>query len=185
MKRVLLIGVLLLFGAGCNSASTDPTELMYHTVVLPKIDFAVELPEQWKESSITADPMGPADYHNFVVPPQNSTTDRVVGTLGFRLVPRIADNALEDEIESLKPFIEESAGNAGVFSEYTQHTVANADALQVRWQGVTKNEVEEVWYYTFAFVGDNLLVSYFFDETIDAEQFKMVYDRALATIEKR
>ncbi len=176
---------LVLVGAGCGQAPTDPAELSYHEVVMPKIDFAAEVPETWEESAVTANPKGPADYHEFIVPPRKDDNDKVVGTLGFRLVPRIADNELQDELDDLKPFVSESAGSEGVFDPYTEVTIAGEPGLQMKWQGITKNDVEEIWYYSFAFIGDNLLVSYFFDEVSDVQILKPVYDRALQTVEKR
>ncbi len=187
MKSISVLAIVLVsltfFGFGCDT--NEPKIVTYHEVLLKKISFAVQLPDHWEENPITADPHGPADYHEFVIPRHAQSEDKVAGTIGFRLVPRIEQNALEDEVEELKPFIQDSAGTEGIFDPTVPVAMAGNSALQLRWQGVTKNDVEEVWYYTFAFVEDDLLVGYYFDEVTDGALFKEVYDQALTSLEKR
>lgn len=179
-----LFGATAFFGFGCASEAQDAS-VEFREEVLNKIGIVAQIPKTWNEDPRTADPSGPADYHEFVVPPGRRDEDKVAGNLGFRLVPRIAKNTLEDEIESLKPFIKESAGSEGAFSAVQPTRIGEYEARQIEWRGTTKNGVEEIWWYTFAFVGDDVVVVYYFDELADAQRNKAAYENVLRTIDRR
>ncbi len=181
IKIYCILGVFLLLGFGCSTKSSDGT---FDQIELNKIGFTVEIPNNWEESVLTADPEGPADFHEFVAPIGEQGKDIVAGIIGIRLVPRIEENELEDEVEQFKPFVSETAGDGGVFDANFETQIAGQRAIQIKWTGTTQNEVEEVWYYSLAFMGDDLLIVYFFDETQDSLKYKEIYDNVLTSINK-
>lgn len=160
--------------------------MQYQEVALRKLGFVVRLPSAWQEDPHTADPNGPVDYQEFLIPMPASKKrkDSVVGTFGFRVVPRIAKNTLVDEVLSLKSYVQEAAEVEGSFEEPRVGTMGKAESLELVWHG-TRKDTTQTWRYTLAFIDDDLFVTYYLDEDENMARWKGAYDLAVASVERR